>query len=67
MEILTAKREFKFKDAVYADPNPNFSIDEVMDHYANIYPEWTMAEVMEVNTKGVLTTYRIDVKYKDKG
>lgn len=43
MEVTLTKRIFKFKDLILQDPNRKYSVDEVITHYSNLYPELTNA------------------------
>jgi len=62
MEVIEIKREFKVSMSgdpiVLPDPNPDYTVQEVMEFYSGQYPElttasWTGPEV--VNDKRVYT------------
>lgn len=47
MSITTQElqREFKYNSVKLPDPNPVFSLSQVRDFYANVYPEITSADI----------------------
>jgi PRTRC genetic system protein C len=68
MEITQAKRVFIWKDKEYADPNPAFTINQVADHYAGLYPEWVTASITQDNVKKDGTiVYNVKSDFKEKG
>lgn len=47
MSITTQElqREFKYNSVKLADPNPSFTLAQVRDFFANVYPEITSADI----------------------
>lgn len=49
LQVTDIERVFKFskngKDITLDDPNPNFSTDDVLSYYSNLYSELTTATV----------------------
>lgn len=70
MVVEKLKRVFKFssgkKDIELADPNPEFSPEEVLKHYMNAYPELTNSNVMgpEVGSGKLVFTFKSSVGTK---
>ncbi|WP_082616398.1 PRTRC system protein C [Massilia sp. Root418] len=59
MSITTQElqREFKYNSVKLADPNPAFSLSQVRDFYANVYPEITSADIEGPEVVGNKNTY----------
>lgn len=61
LEVTNLKREFKFKKdnttVTLPDPNPEFSVSEVMQFYSGQYPELTTAMLDEPKIEGSKATY----------
>lgn len=45
MKIDTLLREFRYNGVVLADPNQTFSLPQVRDFYATVYPEIVSADI----------------------
>ncbi len=45
MEIQALEREFRYNGVRLADPNPDFTLEQVRDFYANVYPEIVSADI----------------------
>lgn len=67
MEITKAKRVFKWKDKTYPDPNPEFSLRQVADHYAGLYPEWVTAKIVEKEVNANQVVFEVTSDFKEKG
>lgn len=71
METTALEREFKFeKDGntvTLPDPNPDFSIEEVMQYYSPQYPELTTASFEEPELKGSKVIHRVRTTVGTKG
>lgn len=71
IEVTKLKREFKFKkdgtDVTLPDPNPEMTIQEVMQYYSPQYPELTTASLEEPKTEGSKTVYRARTTVGTKG
>lgn len=67
MEVLDTVREFIFDGETFPDPNPEMTIGEVTNHYANLYPEWTTASVDYKETEGNIVRYEVRSSFKEKG
>lgn len=59
MQVKTLSRFFKYtprsgdKSTIeLPDPNPNYNIDKVMEHYAGAYPELSNAVVVKSDDPG---------------
>ena len=66
MTETTLSRVFKFKDNELPDPNPTFSNAQVMDFYANQYPELTNASSKETREENRILV-ELSVEYGQKG
>ncbi len=61
MDIQALEREFRYNGVVLADPNNGFSLTQVRDFYANVYPEITSADIegpVQTGAKAVYTFRR---------
>lgn len=61
MDIQALEREFRYNGVVLADPNNGFSLNQVRDFYANVYPEITSADIegpVQTGAKAVYTFRR---------
>lgn len=63
MEVTAVEREFKFSKngtpVTLPDPNPDMTLDEVLQFYAPQYPELTTATMEEPKMEGNKATYRV--------
>ena len=66
LEVINLKRKFVLDDKDLSDPNPDFSVDEVMGFYSVRYPELTTATVTgpEVNGDEAVYTFKTTVGTK---
>ena len=60
-------RKFKFKDLQLEDPNPSFTLKQVLDFYANSYPELVNSHVSEPKVVGEEIHYEFETKIGTKG
>lgn len=56
MKIQLLERVFTFQDSqkndiILEDINPDFSLEQVLNHYSQLYPELTTAKI---NDKGIV-------------
>lgn len=61
MDIQALEREFRYNGVVLADPNNGFSLTQVRDFYATVYPEITSADIegpVQTGAKAVYTFRR---------
>jgi len=61
MEIQQLTREFNYNGVALADPSPAFSLPQVRDFFANVYPEITSADIegpKQVGAKQIYTFRR---------
>lgn len=61
MDIQNLTREFRYNGVVLADPNQSFTLPQVRDFYANVYPEITSADIegpVQTGAKAVYTFRR---------
>lgn len=61
MDIQNLTREFRYNGVVLADPNQAFTLPQVRDFYANVYPEITSADIEgpeQVGAKAIYTFRR---------
>lgn len=61
MKVQELTREFKYNSVKLADPSPAFTLQQVRDFYANIYPEIINADIEgpeQVGDKHVYTFRR---------
>jgi PRTRC genetic system protein C len=65
------KRQFTFKKngttVTLHDPNPEMSIEEVMQFYSGQYPELTTATLEDPEVKGDTATYAVRTTVGTKG
>jgi PRTRC genetic system protein C len=52
IEINALERKFKYNQISLSDPNPAFTIEQVRDFYANVYPEIINAEIEGPTVEG---------------
>jgi PRTRC genetic system protein C len=71
METTTLEREFKFekdgKPVTLPDPNPDYSIEEVMQYYSTTYPELTTAKFDEPKVEGSKVIHKVRTTVGTKG
>jgi PRTRC genetic system protein C len=71
LEVTKLKREFKFKkdgtNVTLPDPNPEFSMDEVMQFYSGQYPELTTATMEGPKVEGKSAVYSVKTTVGTKG
>jgi PRTRC genetic system protein C len=71
LEVTSLKREFKFKKdgttVTLPDPNPEFSVDEVMQFYSGQYPELTTATMDGPKIEGKSAVYSVKTTVGTKG
>jgi PRTRC genetic system protein C len=66
LEVLTPDRKFIFKrdgkDIELSDPNPDFSVEEVLKFHAGKYPELTNGVVEGPKVIGDRATYTVSAQ-----
>lgn len=71
LEVTSLKREFKFdKDGTKVtlpDPNPDFTVEEVLRYYSVQYPELTTAAVVGPKVDKDKAVYEIQESVGTKG
>ena len=71
IEMTKLKREFQFKkdgDLVkLPDPNPQFTVEEVLQFYGNQYPELTTATLDGPKIEGKSAVYSVKTTVGTKG
>lgn len=71
LEAQVLKREFTFQkngtQVTLPDPNPEMSIQEVMQFYSGQYPELTTATLEEPVVEGKKATYKVRQTVGTKG
>jgi PRTRC genetic system protein C len=71
LEVTNLEREFTFKkngaNVTLADPNPDLSTQEVMQHYGSQYPELTTASVEGPRVEGTKAIYSVKTSIGTKG
>ena len=71
LTVENLKREFKFQKngtpVTLPDPNPEMSIEEVMQYYAPTYPELTTAILEELVVEGKKAVYKVRTTVGTKG
>lgn len=67
VEVINLKRKFVLDDETLEDPNPQFSVDEVMGFYSVKYPELTTATVTGPEVKGEQAIYEFKTTVGTKG
>lgn len=73
MTVTELSRVFRFKPGKgdnidLPDPNPNFNLDQVMEHYSSQYPELGNAVVSRSkDSKGDKVVYELKSVFETKG
>lgn len=72
METKQLKRIFVYtdsdkKDIELADPNPNMTPEEVLDHYSGVYPKLTNSVIIPGKEKDGNFIYKIKDNFGPKG
>lgn len=71
LEVTNLEREFKFKKdgtlVTLPDPNPEFSVNEVLQFYAPQYPELTTASIDGPKAEGKKSVYTAKTTVGTKG
>lgn len=71
LEVKELTREFKFMKGstpvTLPDPNPEFTVEEVMQFYGPQYPELTTATVEGPNVEGKTAVYKAKTTVGTKG
>lgn len=69
LQIKSAKRKFVFNNSELADPGNDLSPDEVMNFYADRYPDLTNGSVDagELSDDGETVVYNMKVNVGSKG
>jgi PRTRC genetic system protein C len=67
MKITLVEREFVYHGTTLADPNPNFSIEEVRSFYGAQFPELTNAAISGPETVGDRLRYSFERAIGSKG
>lgn len=67
MEITQAQRIFKYKDKEFADPNPTMTPKQVLNFYANDYPELLNASINAGEFQDNKLVYEIKAVLGQKG
>jgi PRTRC genetic system protein C len=67
LEVINLKRVFVLNGQKLSDPNPDFSVDEVMGFYSVKYPELTTATVSGPEVKGDEAEYQFKSTIGTKG
>jgi PRTRC genetic system protein C len=67
MEISQLRREFKYNSVKLPDPNPAFSLTQVRDFFANVYPEIISADIEGPVIDGDKHTYNFRRAVGTKG
>lgn len=71
LEVTNLKREFKFKKdgtpVTLPDPNPEFTVEEVLQFYSGQYPELTTATLEGPKVEGKSAVYSVKTTVGTKG
>lgn len=67
LEVKNLNRKFKFGDQNLADPNPEFSLEEVIAFYSVKYPELTTATIAGPNITENFAEYEFKTTVGTKG
>jgi PRTRC genetic system protein C len=66
-ETKRLERVFKFNELTLADPNANFTLKQVLDFYANSYPELVNSHLSEPVIVKDKIEYTFETKIGTKG
>lgn len=67
LDIKGLDREFEYKGTKLSDPDPGMTPDEVMNFYANTYPDLTTSNVHGPEIEGDKAVYRFKSTVGTKG
>ncbi len=67
MEIQKLTRVFQYNGLDLPDPNPTFSVEDVIDFYADAYPELRNGFADEPTYEGEFARYPISAQIRRKG
>lgn len=67
LEIVQAKRMFKYDGIELPDPLPGQSTSRVLEFYSGTYPELTNAKVTGPEIKNDVAVYEFDAELGEKG
>jgi PRTRC genetic system protein C len=71
LEVTNLTREFTFKKngtlITLADPNPELSVEEVLQSYSGQYPEFTTATIEGPKVEGSKAVYNAKTTVGTKG
>jgi PRTRC genetic system protein C len=67
MEVTKGTREFKYNGVALADPGPQYSLEQVREVYAAIYPEIVNADIEGPTVVGSKTVYEFRRAVGTKG
>lgn len=71
LQVQNLTREFKFKKdgtmVTLPDPNPDFSVEEVLTFYSGQYPELTTATLDGPKVEGKAAVYSVKTTVGTKG
>lgn len=67
LQVTNLKRVFKLDKEILPDPNPQLSIEDVMQHYALKYPELTTSTVHGPTIEGEQAVYQFKTTVGTKG
>jgi PRTRC genetic system protein C len=67
IEVKPITRKFLYNNEELMDPNPEMSANEVLDFYANTYPELTTAQAVETSSEEDTIKYIFVVAKGTKG
>jgi PRTRC genetic system protein C len=67
MEIAQLTREFQYKGITLPDPNPTMTVKEVMNFYANEYPELLSGSVDAGTVKDDKLVFEVKTVLGTKG
>ena len=67
MEVTKSIREFKYNGVALKDPGPGFTLEQVREFYATLYPEIINAAIEGPTTAGAKTVYEFRRAVGTKG
>lgn len=66
MEVTILKRVFKFKEDKLADLGPEYSPEDIIEHYSSIYPELACGYIKNKKIETTQIIYTISTNIESK-
>ena len=67
MSVKTLPRQFKYGSLTLEDPNPDWTVEEVKEHYSQVYQDLISATVEGPEVTETALVYEFEKAYRTKG